>query len=240
MQETINQPEHYTSQELEVIEMMKLVASEEEFKGFLKLNALKYLLRFELKDNPVQDIEKARRYMEGLKNLTLDPDIFNVFRPERENDLGVSDKRFGDIFHGMLEDTFSAHPETNYDDFRLNVDEKKEYDEKRAEERRRNLQGFINPEPTTRKRPMNVVLLCKTFMDGISEHNRIMDIYPDRDVMVYPVLKANDKTLRALDELIASKEGEEFELLASKQLTSSRTNWPKMFDELYEFIQMSV
>lgn len=64
----VNQPSHYTSGSIECIDAIKASMSDEAFKGFLKGNCQKYLHRYEKKENPKQDLEKAKWYLERLIN----------------------------------------------------------------------------------------------------------------------------------------------------------------------------
>ena len=40
--------------------------TEEEFKGYLKGNNLKYLWRYNYKDKPLEDLQKAKWYLDKL------------------------------------------------------------------------------------------------------------------------------------------------------------------------------
>lgn len=62
----INSPKHYNQFSREVIDTMKGMSTAEEFKGFLKLNAVKYLSRYQGK-NGIEDLDKAIWYIEKLK-----------------------------------------------------------------------------------------------------------------------------------------------------------------------------
>jgi len=66
-EDVVNEPNHYKLfGTVEVIDMIKTLLTEEEFKGYLKGNCLKYRLRAGKKDNVEQDIAKALRYEEWL------------------------------------------------------------------------------------------------------------------------------------------------------------------------------
>ena len=62
----VNRPAHYTSGGIECIDAIQASMTPEEFKGFLKGNAMKYLWRYRLKGNPAQDLEKAGWYLSRL------------------------------------------------------------------------------------------------------------------------------------------------------------------------------
>jgi len=68
----VNSPPHYNSGAVECIEAIKASMSTEEYKGYLKGNTLKYLWRYNYKGKPVEDIEKARWYLEKLYLEVLD------------------------------------------------------------------------------------------------------------------------------------------------------------------------
>ena len=60
----VNHPKHYTSGTLgiEVINTMEMCATREEFIGYLRCNALKYISRFENK-NGLEDVKKCAWYV---------------------------------------------------------------------------------------------------------------------------------------------------------------------------------
>lgn len=66
----VHNPPHYTSGGIEVIDILKAKLTPEEFKGFCKGNALKYLFRSELKGKEVEDYEKAQWYLTRLIEVT--------------------------------------------------------------------------------------------------------------------------------------------------------------------------
>jgi hypothetical protein len=68
MAEEVNSPEHYTSGGIEVIDYLKAKMTPEEYRGFLRGNALKYLSRAGLKGSPLTDFRKALWYLEQLVN----------------------------------------------------------------------------------------------------------------------------------------------------------------------------
>ena len=63
----VNHPAHYASGGgVECIEAIKASMSREAFLGYLKGNVQKYLWRYEKKANPVEDLKKARWYLDRL------------------------------------------------------------------------------------------------------------------------------------------------------------------------------
>ncbi len=69
----VDHPDHYNHGAFEAIEVIRDNLSAEEFAGFCKGNALKYLLRASYKDNPRQDLDKAGWYLAYLANHATDP-----------------------------------------------------------------------------------------------------------------------------------------------------------------------
>ena len=69
MNDPVVSPSHYKLKglgDIESIDVLRAVLSKEEFSGFCHGNALKYLIRAGKKDNKVQDLEKAKVYVQWL------------------------------------------------------------------------------------------------------------------------------------------------------------------------------
>lgn len=66
--DVVNQPSHYTVGGIETIDYMAAKSSPEEFRGHLRLTALKYMSRAGYKDDALQDFKKARVYLDWLIN----------------------------------------------------------------------------------------------------------------------------------------------------------------------------
>ena len=66
MNDMVNHPSHYTSGGIETIEYMEAKSTPEEFRGHLRLTAIKYLSRAGLKEDTLQDLQKARWYLDRL------------------------------------------------------------------------------------------------------------------------------------------------------------------------------
>lgn len=64
--DAVNHPAHYTSGGIETIDYMEAKATVEEFCGHLRLTTIKYLSRTGLKDDALQDLEKAAWYLNKL------------------------------------------------------------------------------------------------------------------------------------------------------------------------------
>ena len=67
LNDLVNSPSHYTMLKVEAIDLIESSMTKNDFLGYLKGNALKYIIRYEHKDNPEQDISKAIWYLEKLK-----------------------------------------------------------------------------------------------------------------------------------------------------------------------------
>ena len=61
----VNNPPHYNKHGIECIEAIEAALTEEEFKGYIKGNVLKYTWRENYK-NKMEDLEKAAWYLNML------------------------------------------------------------------------------------------------------------------------------------------------------------------------------
>lgn len=59
-------PDHYTVGGIETLEVLKAKLSKEKFEGYLEGNVLKYVTRSAYKGKRVQDLAKARFYIDRL------------------------------------------------------------------------------------------------------------------------------------------------------------------------------
>ncbi|NBX48347.1 DUF3310 domain-containing protein [bacterium] len=66
MSDPVNHPNHYTKGGVECIDAIQSSMSEEAFRGYCKGNIQKYIYRYEDKQNPKQDLLKARWYLDRL------------------------------------------------------------------------------------------------------------------------------------------------------------------------------
>ena len=62
----VNNPPHYNRKDIEAISAIEASMEEEEFRGYLKGNTLKYTWRYKYKGKPVEDLEKAQYYLNLL------------------------------------------------------------------------------------------------------------------------------------------------------------------------------
>ena len=68
----VNRPEHYNTGGLECIDAIRGMLTHDEYIGYLRGNALKYMWRFRYKKKPIEDLRKARWYEERLMNYMLE------------------------------------------------------------------------------------------------------------------------------------------------------------------------
>jgi len=67
MGDSVNHPDHYTVGDIECIDAIKASMSEEAFRGYLKGTAMKYLWRYEYKNNPLEDVRKGLWFLHKLE-----------------------------------------------------------------------------------------------------------------------------------------------------------------------------
>ena len=65
-EDKVNHPKHYNMFCTEVIDVIKSCLTEEEFKGYLKGNMLKYRFRAGFKDNREEDLRKSNWYQDRI------------------------------------------------------------------------------------------------------------------------------------------------------------------------------
>ena len=74
----VNHPKHYNDGPIECIDLISLFISDrglDPFEAYLISNILKYTFRYNTKGTPVQDLEKARWYLDKLiKKVGETPD----------------------------------------------------------------------------------------------------------------------------------------------------------------------
>jgi hypothetical protein len=66
MSDMVNHPPHYMVGGIETIDYMEAKSTPEEFRGHLRLTALKYLSRTGYKNDAIQDLKKAQWYLNKL------------------------------------------------------------------------------------------------------------------------------------------------------------------------------
>lgn len=71
-QNMVDNPPHYNNGSVECIEAIEAMLTKDEYIGYLRGNALKYMWRFRYKKKPFEDLRKARWYEERLMKFLLD------------------------------------------------------------------------------------------------------------------------------------------------------------------------
>ena len=83
--DNVNQPLHYNTGDIECIQAIQASMTTRQFQGYLKGNVLKYIWRYEYK-NQKEDLLKAQWYLNRLLD-TYDYGESNVNSNEQQNDL---------------------------------------------------------------------------------------------------------------------------------------------------------
>jgi len=73
----VNNPSHYNAGDIEAIEAIEASMSGTEFLGYLKGAILKYIWRYTYKDRALEDLQKARWYLDKLIEKVADADNSN-------------------------------------------------------------------------------------------------------------------------------------------------------------------
>ena len=66
VEDPVNSPSHYNKLDVEAIDLIEMSMTNTEFLGYLKGNALKYIIRYKHKGNPKQDLSKGLWYLNKL------------------------------------------------------------------------------------------------------------------------------------------------------------------------------
>ena len=72
--DNVNNPDHYNTGSIECIEYLRDNMSWEGFTGYLEGNCKKYLHRWRYKTKPLEDLKKARWYLDRLIEELEGPD----------------------------------------------------------------------------------------------------------------------------------------------------------------------
>jgi len=65
-EDNVNKPPHYNNGDIECIDAIKAMLTEEEYIGYLRGNTLKYRWRMWYKGKPIEDLSKAAWYDKKL------------------------------------------------------------------------------------------------------------------------------------------------------------------------------
>jgi len=64
--DSVNCPAHYNQGGVECIDAIKASLTAEGFQAYLKASSMKYLWRYEHKNAPIEDLRKARWFLDRL------------------------------------------------------------------------------------------------------------------------------------------------------------------------------
>ena len=67
--DVVNSPPHYKTGGIEAIEGIEASMAPEAYAGYLKGSVMKYLWRYEKKEKPIEDLKKARWFLDRLISL---------------------------------------------------------------------------------------------------------------------------------------------------------------------------
>ena len=70
IEDSVNSPKHYNTGGIECIEAIQASMSKLEFAGYLKGNLSKYIWRYNYKGKPIEDLNKAKWYLDRLLEIT--------------------------------------------------------------------------------------------------------------------------------------------------------------------------
>lgn len=71
IEDSINHPFHYAGGKVECIDAIESSMNPGEFRGFLKGQVIKYIWRYERKGKALEDLRKAKWYLERLESLLV-------------------------------------------------------------------------------------------------------------------------------------------------------------------------
>lgn len=77
VEDVVNHPNHYASGGIECWDAIQASMTPEAFRGYLKGNVQKYIWRYEKKEKPLEDLQKARVYLNKLIDELLGEEVKN-------------------------------------------------------------------------------------------------------------------------------------------------------------------
>lgn len=78
--DNVNRPNHYAERSYEVIDVMKDTMTIERFIGYLEGCVIKYMMRWDKKENAEQDLKKAQWYLNKLVNTIKEETTYALAR----------------------------------------------------------------------------------------------------------------------------------------------------------------
>lgn len=67
--ESVNHPQHYNQGGIECLDVIKAYYGDDGYEGFCAGNVLKYVMRYKHKENALEDLKKARFYLDEVIKL---------------------------------------------------------------------------------------------------------------------------------------------------------------------------
>lgn len=97
-------PAHYVLEDgSDSMDLIAKILGKEQFKGFLRGNALKYLIRYEQKGG-IDDLYKAMDYIERLAELEEEPEERNPYKNKIIDIFDKFTKAFNDVLYEESKD----------------------------------------------------------------------------------------------------------------------------------------
>ena len=75
VKDNVNNPSHYGQGNIEAIDYIEDMLTEEEYVGYLRGNIAKYLHRWRWKGKPKEDLDKANWYLARLREVVKDEGV---------------------------------------------------------------------------------------------------------------------------------------------------------------------
>jgi len=85
--DSVNHPSHYTNGNVECIDAIRSSMNFYLFCGYLQGNIMKYVWRYRLKEHPVEDLKKARWYIDKLIETleNSDMEVIDIHTPNQKD-----------------------------------------------------------------------------------------------------------------------------------------------------------
>ena len=92
--ENVNHPEHYNQNGIECFDVISAFFGKEALEDFCLGNALKYLMRCQHKGKYIEDLKKAKFYIEKILALRGEPqaDLNQILKEIKSCDDGIDSK----------------------------------------------------------------------------------------------------------------------------------------------------
>lgn len=90
--DSVNHPQHYNQNGIECFDVISAFFGKEALEDFCLGNALKYLMRCQHKGKYIEDLKKAKFYIEKILALRGEPqaDLNQILEEIKKNDNGIN------------------------------------------------------------------------------------------------------------------------------------------------------